>query len=224
MNIKNQAALMVGLAVCITAGALFGEPALRSRHFILSLQGNIFYHGSVVGRNKIDGLTGATKNGHGTAVGVEYNLKGHALQAEVSFGWTKQSIDYGPPAEALSGKRDITLYLLDIPIMYNFHLLKKERFGREFPRLILSTGGFGSLVLKQKIVDSTLESADVSLWALGPYLRAAYYPWPFKWLQPGIFLEFHRSFVPKVYDDVFFNENGIAGQLGIMNVGITLRL
>lgn len=224
MNIRNQASLTVCFAVCIAVDAVFGEPVLRSRNFIFDLQGNIFYHGSIVGRNKVDGLTGATKNGHGTTVGVEYNLKGHPLQAELSFGWTKQWIKYGPPAEDISGKRDITLYLLDIPVMYNFHFLKKERFGREFPRLILSVGAFASFILPREIVDTTLESADVSSWALGPFLRAAYYPWPLKWIQPGIFLEFSRSFVPKVYDDVFFNENGIAGQLGIMNLGITLRL
>ncbi|MBN1575222.1 MAG: hypothetical protein JW913_01625 [Chitinispirillaceae bacterium] len=223
MNIIYRSYVMYCLTACIAAVSLFGEDVPRTRNLIFNLQGN-FYHGSIVGRNHVDGISGATKNGHGTTVGVEYNLKGHPLQAEVTFGWTKQSIHYGPPTEAVAGERDIKLYLLNIPVMYSFHFFPKQRFGRDFPRLILSAGAFGSFTLLQEIVDSTLESPDVSSWALGPFLRAAYYPWPFKWLQPGIFLEFYRSFVPNVYDDRLFNDDGIAGQLGIMNMGISLRL
>ncbi len=207
----------------IVGAAFSGEALAGLRDFVFTLQGNR-YHGSIVGRNRVDGLTGATKNGHGATLGVEYNLKGHPLQASATFGWTKQNVSYGPPAENVQGNREIKLYLLDIPVMYNFHLLKTERFGRMFPRLILSSGAFITFVLRQQISDSVLISPDVSKLAMGPFLRAAYYPYPFKYLRPGIFLEFYRSFVPKVYDDPLFRQNGIAGQLGIMNFGIAVRM
>lgn len=205
-----------------TAGAAFGENAPISRNLAWTDQGNI-YHGSIVGRTPVDGITGATPNTHGGTIGVEYNLKGHFIQLMSTYGRTKQTIIYCPPAEPVAGEREIKLYLLDIPVMYNFHFFPKERYGREFPRLILSVGAFGSFVLHQTIVDTTLGSSVVSSWALGPFFRAAYYPWPFRRLQPGVFVEFYRSFVPKVYDDPFFRQNSISGQLGILNSGLSLR-
>jgi hypothetical protein len=42
-------------------------------------------------------------------------------------------------------------------------------------------------------------------------------------VQPGIFLDFYRSFVPRFLDDEYFRENGISGQLGILNTGFTFR-
>lgn len=214
--------MLCTLLPVLAADAAPGEDALRPRNLAWSVQGNV-YHGSIVGRTKVDGISGATPTTHGATIGVEYNLKGHFIQAMATFGRTKQTVTYGPPAEIVSGNREIKLYLLDLPVMYNFHLFNKERFGRTFPRLMLGIGAFGSFTLHQDIIDTTLASSAVALWALGPYLRAAYCPWPFRLVQPGFFLEFYRSFVPKVYDDRLFDDNAISGQLGVLNMGILLR-
>ena len=205
--------LLLPVAVC-TAG---------QRPLSFSAQFNV-YRGSIVGRNKVDGISGATHNLHSGTVGVEYNLHGHFLQGQLTFGRTKQTLTYNLPAEGISGTRDINLLLLDLPLMYNFHFFNRERSGFISPRLILSTGGFFSIVLRQTITDTVLNAAGASSWALGPFVRAAYFPFTVRQLQPGIFLEFYRSFIPKFYDDRFFRDNAISGQLGILSTGFIFRL
>ena len=101
MNAGHRMTVLNCLAVCIATATVFGENSPRSRNLIFNLQGNI-YHGSIVGRNRVDGVSGATKTGHGLSGGVEYNLNGHHLQADVTFGWSKQTTNYGPPAEAIA--------------------------------------------------------------------------------------------------------------------------
>lgn len=222
MKMINRWVALYFILLSITIGASFGELPSKAHDLVWSVQGSV-YHGSIVGRNNVDGITGASPNTFGSTMSAEYNLKGHFIQAMATFGRTKQTITYGPPAQTVAGEREINLYLLDIPVMYSFHFFSQERFGRELPRLILSAGAFGSIVLHQEIVDTVMKSSDVSSWALGPFLRIAYHPWPFKWLQPGVFLDFYRSFVPNVYDDPLFNENGMAAR-GILNMGIALRI
>lgn len=213
------------LCFCTVAAAV--DDDLPQRKFIWTVQGNV-YHGSIVGRTKVDGISGASPNTHGATVGVEYNLKGHFLQMMLTYGRTKQTIEYNLTEQGIAGKREIRLHLFDLPLMYNFHFFRKPAYNRDNPRLILSPGIFFSFLLNKTVNDSgsleSLETSKYSPWASGIFLRAAWYPYPFKAVQPGIFLEFYRSFLPKpVYDDPYFRENGISGQLGILNTGISLR-
>jgi hypothetical protein len=114
--------------------------------------------------------------------------------------------------------------LLDLPVLYNFHLFTNPSGGRDNPRLVLSFGGFMSFVLSKQITESgTVGTAAMSSWALGPYLRVAGYPLSFGRFQPGLYLDFYRSFVPKFYDDIYFRQNSIAGQLGTLSGGLSFR-
>jgi hypothetical protein len=221
MTINKSAILMLPFLI-VAVGTFSGGTAALDRSLIWTTRFNV-YHGSIVGRNKVDGLSGATKSLHSGTIGVEYNLKGHYLQGLVTLGRTRQTLSYHLPSEGISGERSIDLWLLDIPLMYNFHFFTRERFGRDNPRLILSTGGFVTFLLHESITDSSLSSPHASSWALGPFVRAAFFPFAFRLLQPGVFLELYRSFAPTVYDDRFFKENGISGQLGILNTGFSLR-
>jgi hypothetical protein len=182
------------------------------------------YHGSIVGRNKVDAVSGATKTAFGGAAAAELNIKGQYIQAGLNIGLTDQTINYNDTAQGIVGRRDISLVLLDAPLLFNFHLLKNPSGDRDNPRLILSIGGFISFVLSKRVTESgTVAPADMSSWALGPYLRIAGYPFTFGRFQPGLFLDFYRSFAPKFYDDVYFRQNSISGQLGILSCGLSVR-
>ena len=85
-------------------------------------------------------------------------------------------------------------------------------------------GVFLSLVADWKVKDAgSTPDAKLSRWGCGPYLRIAGYPLAFGRFQPGLFLDFYRSFIPRVYDEVYFRQNSISGQLGTMTGGISLR-
>jgi hypothetical protein len=185
------------------------------------------YHGSIVGRNRVDAVSGATKTSVAGSAVAEIKVAGQYLSAGVNVAQSGQSVDYNDPANGVAGERDISLLLLDLPLLYNFHLLTKPSGGRDNPRLILSLGGFMSFVLSKQIVETgTVGAADpekLSSWALGPYLRVAGYPFAFGGFQPGLYLDFYRSFLPRFYDDVYFRQNSISGQLGILSGGLSFR-
>jgi hypothetical protein len=114
--------------------------------------------------------------------------------------------------------------LLDLPLLYNLHLIKNPAGDRDNPRLVLSLGGFCTFVLNRKTDDvGTAPSATLSSWGLGPYLRAAAYPIAFGRFQPGLYLNFYRSFAPKFYDEIYFRQNSSSGQLGILSCGLSLK-
>jgi hypothetical protein len=182
------------------------------------------FHGSIVGRDKVDAITGATQSTMAGSAAAEFKLAGHYVSAGVNLGKTNQHVDYKDTANGITGDRNISLLLLDLPLLYNFHLLKKPSGDRDNPRLILSIGGFLSLVLSKNIEPTgSVPPATLSGWALGPYLRAAGYPFKFGRFQPGLYLDFYRSFAPKFYDEVYFRKSSIGGQLGIINTGVSLR-
>jgi hypothetical protein len=183
------------------------------------------YHGSIVGRNKVDAVSGATKTSFAGSAAAEFNVAGHYVSAGVNIAQSGQHIDYKDTANGITGERDISLLLLDLPLLYNFHMFKKPSGGRDNPRLIIGLGAFVSFVLSKHIEQNgSVPSASLSLWTMGPYMRIAGYPFSFGRFQPGLYLDFYRSFVPKVYDEIYFRQNSIAGQLGIMNFGLSLRI
>jgi hypothetical protein len=182
------------------------------------------YHGSIVGRNRVDAVSGATKTSATGSVAAEFKVLGHYISAGVNVAQTGQNIDYKDTANGITGERDISLLMLDLPLLYNFHLFKKPSGGRDNPKLIVSLGGFISFMLNKNIESTgSTPPALLSQWAMGPYLRFAGYPFTFGRFQPGLYLDFYRSFLPKVYDETYFKQNSISGQLGILSGGLSFR-
>jgi hypothetical protein len=182
------------------------------------------YHGSIVGRNNNDAVSGATKTWVTGSGAAEFKVVGQYLSAGVNLAQSDQHVDYNDLANGIAGERDISMLLLDLPVLYNFHLFTNPSGVHDNPHLILSLGGFMSFVLSKQITESgILKPEEMSSWALGPYLRVAGYPFAFRSFQPGLYLDFYRSFVPKFYDDVYFRQNSISGQLGILSCGLSFR-
>jgi hypothetical protein len=210
------------MAFGITADASGADNFLQ-KSVTWIVQGGVF-RGSIVGRNKIDAVTGATKTAFSGAAATEFNIKGHYLQVGANIGQTSQTVEYHDASKGIDGTRDISLLLLDLPLIYNFHLFTDHSGGHNTPRLVLGLGGFSSFVLSRRIDESgAVGNASMSSWAMGPFLRAAAYPYALNRFQPGLFFDFYRSFVPQFYDDAYFKANSIAGQLGIINFGLSIR-
>jgi hypothetical protein len=197
------------------------------------VQGGI-KHGSIVGRNKVDGMSGATKTLWNASAAAEFKIKGHRLQTGLIIGKTDQRVNYSvspeSPFEGVSDGRNISLLLLDIPVLYNFHFFSDSPKGNANGKLIAGIGGFASFVLSKRI-DTHVNRHDLtpsekmSDWVIGPFFRLTYLPLDFGRIQPGLFFDFYRSLAPKYfYDDPYFKQNGIAGQLGTINFGISFRL
>jgi hypothetical protein len=224
------------LLIVLIAGLSLGDTVYCQENFppknvTWILQGGIF-HGSIVGRNKVDGVSGATKTLWSASAGAEVKIKAHHFQIGCDFGKTDQHIDYQPLSQGgtydpFRGKRDISLLLLNVPLLYNFHFYPAaDGIGR----LTIGVGGFASFVLSKQInsqADSPglLPPASISSCALGPFFRVAFFPLDFERIQPGLFFDYYRSFIPNhFYDDALFRQNSIAGQLGIISCGISFRL
>ena len=182
------------------------------------------YHGSIVGRNRVDAVSGATRTSVGGSVAAEVKVLGQYLSLGINVGQTGQSIDYKDTANAVTGGRDLSLLLVDVPLLYNFHFFKNPSGGRDNPRLVIGLGVFLSLLADWRVADDgSTPPATLSRWGCGPYLRAAGYPFAFGRFQPGLYLDVYRSFVPRLYDEVYFRQNSISGQLGILTGGLSLR-
>lgn len=191
-------------------------------------QGGIF-NGSIVGRSKVDGISGATKSHPGVSAGAEFKIQQHTLYIGGNIGKTDQHIAYHPViSPEVRGTRDISLLLLDIPVLYSFHLMRDSIGGDG--KMVIGLGGFASVVLSEKIEShpdspGSLPGAKVSNVAAGPFFKVLYYPLAFGKLQTGVYFDFYRSFVPVYfYDDPYFRENNNAGQLGVINLGISVRM
>jgi hypothetical protein len=231
MEKKGTLLLLVLIAVLSLGGTVYCQENFPPKNVTWILQGGIF-RGSIVGRNKVDGVSGATKTLWSASAGAEVKIKKHHLQIGCDLGKTDQHIDYQPIPEnsatdPFRGKRDISLLLLNIPVLYNFHFYPAADGNG---RLTIGVGGFASFVLLKQInsqADSPgfLPPAGISSCALGPFFRLAYFPLDFERIQPGLFFDFYRSFIPNhFYDDGLFRQNSIAGQLGIISCGISFRL
>jgi hypothetical protein len=228
MNMNRIGKWLLGVGILIfsfDSAAYCQEGFFRDVTWIL--QGGLF-HGSIVGRNEVDGMSGATKTLWSASAGAEVNIKGHYLQTGITIGKTDQHVNYVPPPDmfVIAGERDISLLLLDVPILYNFHFLSEHAGGGDKSCLIASAGGFASFVLSKRIdLHGSMTPAKMSNWALGPFFKLAWFPLDFGRMQPGIFLDFYRSFFPKYFfDHPYFKQNDIAGQLGIINTGISFRI
>jgi hypothetical protein len=192
------------------------------------LQGGI-KHGSVVGRTRVDGMTGATKTLWSASGGAEFKVKRHHLEGGLIFGQTDQHLDYRPEGmdiiKQVSGPMDISLSLLDVNVLYNFHFFPAAA-DRENGRLIVGIGPFASFVLSKEIDFSGVAGPDkLSSWAMGGFFRFSYFPVELNRVRPGLFFDFYRSFFPKYfYDYAYFKDNGISGQLGTINFGISFRI
>jgi hypothetical protein len=210
--------MMAGL-IC----AAPGEEGFLRNNVAWLVEAGVF-HGSIVGRKRIDAVSGATRTSVSASTAAEVKVLGQYVSAGVNIEQTGQSIDYKDTANSVTGTRDISLVLLDLPLLYNIHLLKQPSGGRDNPRLVLSIGGFVSFVLSKRMDETgTPAPYHMASGALGPYLRVVGYPFAFGRFQPGLFLNFYRSFVPRFYDDVYFRQNSISGQLGILSAGLSMR-
>jgi hypothetical protein len=222
MKIRGRNKAILFAIIGFTTGCFSAEGLLQDNVSWILEAGA--YHGSIVGRNKVDAVSGATKTSVAGSVAAEFKVLGHYVSAGVNIAQSGQTIDYKDTANGITGERDISLLLLDLPLLYNFHLLTKPSGGRDNPRLVLSLGGFFSVILDKKIDQSgSTPSAKLSSWGLGPYLRIAGYPFAFGRFRPGLYLDFYRSFVPRFYDEVYFRQNSISGQLGILSCGLSLK-
>jgi hypothetical protein len=182
------------------------------------------YHGSIVVHNNVDAVSGATKTSVCGSAAAEFKVANHYISAGVNIAQVGQNIDYKDTVNGITGERDISLLLLDLPLLYNFHLFTKPSSGRDNPRLILSLDGFMSFVLsKQESQTGAVKPEKMSSWALGPYLRIVGYPFSYGRFQPGLYLDFYRSFIPTFYDEPYFKQNSISGQLGILSGGLSFR-
>lgn len=187
------------------------------------LQGGL-YRGSIVGKNKVDAVSGATKSAFGGSVAAEWKIKGNYIQGGFTIGKTDQQIDYNDIATGIIGRRNVSMLLLDVPILYDFHMFPRYSEGRDCPWMIIGLGGFGSFVLSKDVNETGhLESKKLSSWAAGPFLKFAVYPFELRRFQPGLYLDFYRSLLPNFYDDPYFKANAMAGQLGIINMGLSIR-
>lgn len=214
--------ITLSIMALVVPGTIFGQGFFKDRVTWLVQLGA--YHGSIVGRNRVDAVSGATRTAVAGAVAAEVKVLGQYLSLGVNLGQTGQSIDYNDAANAITGSRDLSLLLVDFPLLYNFHLFTNPSGGRDNPRLVLGLGVFLSAVANWKVVDAgSTPSAKLSRYGCGPYLRLAAYPLAFGRFQPGLFLDVYRSFVPRFYDEAYFKQNSISGQLGILTGGISLR-
>jgi hypothetical protein len=215
--------------VCIvfSAGVVFPQESVFKN--FTWLFGCGIKHASIVGRNRVDGVSGATKTLWNASAGTEIKIKGHYIETGFSFGQTDQHITYHPsalnPDLTATGERNISLLLLDIPVLYNFHFLPSTTHP-ESGRLIAGIGAFASCVLSKQIESiGAVSSEKLSGMALGPLFRLSYFPLDLPRIRPGLYFDFCRSFFPKnFYDDPYFKQNGIAGQLGTINAGICFRI
>lgn len=213
----------VAVMVAGIISVALGEDGFLQNNVAWLLEAGVF-HGSIVGRNRVDAVSGATKTSVSASAAAEVKVLGQYISAGVNIEQTGQSIDYKDTVNSMTGTRDISLVLLDLPLLYNIHLLRKPLCGRDNPRLVLSIGGFLSFVLSKQVDETGAPAAShIASGALGPYLRVAGYPFAFGRFQPGLFLDFYRSFVPRFYDDVYFRQNSISGQLGILSAGLSMR-
>jgi hypothetical protein len=191
------------------------------------VQGGI-KHGNIAGRNQLDGVSGATKTLWNASACAEFMVGKLHLETGFILGQTDQHIDYyptKPERQSESGEKNISLFLLDVPVLYNVQFFPVSLHNRESCRLVVGIGAFASFVLSHRIVSigsPTMEK--LSNWALGPFFRFSYFPVELKGLRPGLYCDIYRSFLPKYfYDQPYFKQNGTAGQLGMINIGISMR-
>jgi hypothetical protein len=182
-----------------------------------------------VGKSTLDGVSGATKRRWNAAVEAEVAIRGHYLETGLSVGETDQHIEYSPPSpdpRVPSGRRAIKLLLLDVPLLYNFHFFPGSPAHRETARLVVGLGAFTSFVLSKSITAAGAPMPEnISSYALGPFFRASLYPLALPGINPGVYFDYYRSLAPKYfYDQPYFKQNGIAGQLGTINAGFCLRM
>ena len=137
------------------------------------------------------------------------------MEAGFSIGKTDQSIQLSD-RQTETGNGNISLLLMDIPVLYNFHFSPSASSGGKYDRFIVGVGAFVSVVLDREIETAgMIQSGKLSNWAIGPYTRLSCYPFNINGVQPGLYLDMYRSFAPGYfYDQALFKQNGIAGQLG----------
>lgn len=182
-------------------------------------------HGSIVGRSKdIDGLSGASKTLWDASAGTELTIRKHHMEIGISIGETDQRLQLSDP-QTETGNRNISLLLMDIPVLYNFHFSPYTSSGETYDRIIVGIGAFVSVVLEKEIETAgMIQSGKLSNWAAGPYLRLAGYPLNINGVQPGIYLDIYRSFTPRYfYNQPLFRQNGISGQLGSIDLGVAVK-
>jgi hypothetical protein len=216
------------LSVAAMSAGVFSQESIF-HNFTWIARGGL-KHGSIVGRNQVDGMSGATKTLWSVSAGTEFKVKGHYVETGLNIGKTDQHVHYeslvvGRDIIAI-GNRDMSLLLLDIPLLYNFHFFPSKTADAQSSRLVAGVGPFASIVLSKRMSsEGTLRSPEkMSDWALGPFFRLSYFPLEFRRLTPGFYFDFYRSFLPKsFYDNAYFKQNGLAGQLGTMNFGVSFR-
>jgi hypothetical protein len=222
---KRWSIAIIGVvAICTTA---FTEGTLMD-NFTWIIQGGI-KRGSIVGRNMTDGVSGATKTLWNGTAGAEVKLGRHYLETGVILGQTDQQVNFEPGVADITSTasgQNISLLLLDIPVLYNFHFFPGRPREDESSRLLLGVGAFASFVLSNTITYSgTPDKGKLSKCALGPFFRLSYYPVRIKSVCPGLYFDFYRSLVPKYfYDQTLFRQSGIAGELGTINLGLSVRI
>ena len=106
--------------------------------------------GSIIGKRRVDVVSGATKVGYSAAVLVEGNVDNHYFETGLEITGMRQELYFDDSAD-LVGDRELSLMLISFPLTYNFHLGKKTSRCRVF---ILSLGVFGAFIIPSRVTDS----------------------------------------------------------------------
>lgn len=215
-NMKRLVIIPILFIICLTIAS---EEKKDPPGFSFSLLAGPHY-GGIIDNKKADAVTSATKWGARAGVSGEFCIKRHYLDVGLEYLYFTQGLSFD---SVFHGTRTLSFHQLRLPVMYNFHFLKKNR---AYPMLTAGIGPYLGVLLFQDAVESgSLPSYAMKNAEVGIRLACCYFPFIVSGHFPmGVFFDFYRGFSP-FYEDQYhsFSKNNMTGNLSTLTLGLIFK-